>query len=204
MQTEKTGSLRLQFSRELHGSLLLGITGSVGAVVMPQFVVGLRCQGIERVRVLMSAAACKFVTPYAMQLHSGQEVFTDCFAHGEDILVPHIEVTRQADLFVVMPATANVLGKAANGICDDLISTVAVAASCPVMFVPSMNSVMWENPVVQKNIQTLRDVGHTVLEPAQGIEISNLEPTFGCMPPLTRVTDEIARLLSKAVAAKKA
>ena len=187
---------RLRGSREPCGSLLVGMTGSVGAVAMPQFVLHLRLLGIEAVHILMSAAACKFVTPYVMQLHSGNHVYTDSFETHDRVSVPHIALPRKSKLFLVMPATANILGKAANGICDDLISTAILAATSPVMFVPSMNGAMWGNPILQENVQKLRRTGHRVLEPSEGIEISNLEPTRGCMPPLNSVADEIMQLLS--------
>jgi phosphopantothenoylcysteine decarboxylase/phosphopantothenate--cysteine ligase len=130
-----------------------------------------------------------------MRLHSGNWVYTDFFDYRGDTIVPHIELTRRADLFLVMPATANILAKGANGIADDLVSLAIVAASCPVLFVPSMNSVMWQNQAVQKNVRTLRVLGHRVMEPTEGLEISNLEPTHGCMPSLSRVADEISALV---------
>lgn len=193
-----TSDKRFYSSREPFVSLLVGITGSVGAVAMPQFVLYLRRRGFKTVQILMSTAACKFVTPYAMRLHSGCRVYTDSFETHSDTSVPHIELTRKSDLFLVMPATANILSKAANGICDDLVSIALVSATCPVMFVPSMNGVMWSNPIVQENVQKLRRNGYRVLEPAEGVEISTLESTHGCMPPLSTVADEIMQVLSAA------
>lgn len=162
---------------------------------MPQFILYLRRRGLQTIQILMSAAACRFVTPYAMRLHSGRHVYTDTFETHGCTSVPHIELPRKSDLFLVMPATANILGKAANGICDDLISTTIFAATCPVMFVPSMNGAMWERPIVQENVQKLRRAGYRILDPSEGIEISSLEPTRGCMPPLSKVAEEIARCL---------
>lgn len=174
--------------------LLVGVTGSVAATVMPQVLVFLRTQGVASVRVIMSRAACRFVTPYVLRLHSGRWVFTDAFGHGDGVAVPHVELPRQADLFLVMPATANILAKAAHGICDDLISTAVVACSCPVLFVPSMNEVMWRNPAVQGNVARCREHGYHVMNPVHGMEIADLEPIYGTMPPLRTILAEMARL----------
>ena len=176
-------------------NLLIGVTGSVGAVMMPQFMILLRKSGVQTLRVLMSSAACRFIPPYTMRLYSGHWVYTDGFRPRDGMLVPHIELTRAADLFVVMPASADMLAKAAHGICDDLISTAIVAARCPILFVPSMNEAMWSNRLVQRNVAILREHGYAVLEPTDGYEICDLQPTYGCMPPMPRVVAEIERLL---------
>jgi len=163
-------------------NLLLGLTGSVGVLVIPDYIKLFRESVAKRVDVIMSYSATKFVTPYTMRLYSGNYVFTDSFDITDDVRVPHIDLTRKCDMFVIMPATANIIGKVANGICDDLISTAVMACKAPVVFVPSMNPNMWNGKANQKNVSTLKELGHHVLPPSEGYEIADMKPSFGSMP----------------------
>ncbi len=92
-------------------NLLLGVTGSVGALAVPEYIRLLRESIVKRVDIMMSYSATKFVTPYTLRLYSGNHVFTDSFDISDDVRVPHIDLTRRCDLFVIMPATANISGK---------------------------------------------------------------------------------------------
>src|SRR3989304_172762 len=123
----------------LINNLLLGVTGSVGVLAVPDYIKLLRESFAERVYVMMSHSAKKFVTPYTLRLYSGNYVFSDSFDISDDVRVPHIELTRKCDMFVIMPATANIIGKVANGICDDLISTAVMAFFVPGGFFSSMH-----------------------------------------------------------------
>ncbi|MBI3022909.1 MAG: bifunctional 4'-phosphopantothenoylcysteine decarboxylase/phosphopantothenoylcysteine synthetase, partial [Thaumarchaeota archaeon] len=116
------------------GNLLLGITGSAGALAVPHYLSLLKQSFAKEIHVMMSRAAQKFLSPYALRLLSDHRVFTDSFQMTTEVKVPHAELTRSADLFLIMPATANIIGKAVNGICDDLISTSIVACQAPVVF----------------------------------------------------------------------
>jgi phosphopantothenoylcysteine decarboxylase/phosphopantothenate--cysteine ligase len=182
--------------RSLCDTLLIGITGCVAATVMPYYVMYLRQSYARHIHVIMTRSARRFVTPYTLRLHSGNWVFTDSFQTRGSIKVPHIELTRNADLFLVMPATANIIGKAAHSVCDDLVSTAIVACPGPVVFVPSMNGVMWNNKGVQQNVERVRELGYYVIEPQRGFEISDLEETYGVMPPLHEVVVQLQRILA--------
>ena len=102
----------------------------------------------------------------------------------------------------MLPATANIIAKAAHGIADEVVSLSILAASCPVVFVPSMNEIMWNKKIVQKNVAELRRAGHVVIEPVVGLEISTLTPSNGCMPPVDQVFASLAAA-KIAIAGKK-
>jgi phosphopantothenoylcysteine synthetase/decarboxylase len=163
---------------------------------MPAYAGMFRQYFARDVYVMMSRAATRFVTPYSFELFTDHAVFCDTFDQGEGVKVPHIELCARADLFVIAPATANILGKCAAGICDELISTAVVACTAPVVFVPSMNEVMWRSKVVQRNVATLRELGHHVLEPARGLEIVDLEPSFGAIPPFQELVRSLRAVLA--------
>ncbi|HEY6756382.1 MAG TPA: flavoprotein, partial [Nitrososphaera sp.] len=124
-------------------NLLIGMTGSIGVISYSEFIFLLRKDIAKNINVIMSKNATKFITPFSIRVLSGNFVFTDTFDESEKIFVPHLELVRNSDLFLIMPATANIIGKLANGICDDLISTCAIAAKVPVVVIPNMNSDMW-------------------------------------------------------------
>ena len=178
-------------------NLLLGVTGSVGVLVVPDYIRLLRESIAENVYVMMSHSAKKFVTPYTLRLYSGNYVFTDSFDISDDVRVPHIDLTRRCDLFVIMPATANIIGKVANGICDDLISTAVMASEAPVVFVPAMNPSMWFSKANQKNISTLKELGHYVLPPSEGYEIADMKSSFGSMPEFDVIVNFLKTVVSK-------
>lgn len=181
----------------LINNLLIGASGSVAVLAVPEYIRLFR-QGIAKdVHVMMSHSARKFITPYTMRLYSGNYVFTDSFDISDDVRVPHIELTRSCDLFVIMPATANIIGKVANGICDDLISTAVMACESPVIFIPAMNPSMWFSKSNQKNLAALKDLGHHVLEPSKGYEIASLKPSFGSMPQFDVIADFLKSVVSK-------
>lgn len=163
---------------------------------MPSYVLQMRKELNVRVVVMLSKNASRFVTPYALRLHSGNNVFTDSYEQVNDVLVPHIELTEKADVVLVMPATANIIAKAAQGFCDDLISTSIVASRAPVVFVPSMNGNMWYNKSVQHNLQKLMQYGYYVMEPRKGLEIADMKETFGVMPALSDVILVVKQLLN--------
>ena len=176
-------------------NLLVGVTGSIAAVSIPGYVSFLRRGLVETVHVIMTESAARLVSPATMQAYSGQPVFIDSFDANAGLYVPHIQLSRQADAFVIMPATANIIAKAAHGIADDLLSTAIIASSGPVVIVPCMNEIMWFKKAVQRNVELARANGYYVMEPTNGIEIADLEPTFGVMPPLEEIIGTVAELL---------
>ncbi|MCL6639542.1 MAG: bifunctional phosphopantothenoylcysteine decarboxylase/phosphopantothenate--cysteine ligase CoaBC [Firmicutes bacterium] len=148
-------------------TVVAGITGGIAAFKAAQLVSSLHQQGAA-VHVVMTSAAREFVTPLTFNILSGNPVHTDLFAPSPEGTVRHIDLAANADLVVVVPATANIIGKVACGIADDLLSTVVMAATCPVLFCPAMNVNMYRNKVVQRNIALLRDLGYHFVEPGSG------------------------------------
>jgi len=175
-------------------NIAIGITAAVSSAAMPSFIMHLRKELDCRITVMVSKNATRFVTPFALKIYSGNEVFTDTYDLGDNLLVPHIKLTQDADLTVIMPASSNILAKAAHGISDDLISTAIVAAASPVLFVPSMNERMWFNPIVQANVAKLKAYGYHVLEPEKGKAVGG-EDVYGAMASLKSVINLLGQFL---------
>jgi len=145
----------------------LGVTGGIAAYKAAEFV-RLLVKQEARVHVVMTQNAQKFVTPLTFQTLSGNQVVTDPFALIEETQIGHIALADLAELIVILPASANIIGKIANGIADDFLTTMVMASKAPVLFAPSMNVNMWENKALQKNIETLSDRGYHFMEPGEG------------------------------------
>ncbi|MGB9621549.1 MAG: bifunctional phosphopantothenoylcysteine decarboxylase/phosphopantothenate--cysteine ligase CoaBC [Brevinematia bacterium] len=154
--------------------IVIGVTSSVSVYKVLNVIRGLIKRGNE-VKVIMSRNSTKFVSPILFQSISRNKVFVDNF--NEDDPLVHITLSKWGDVFVVLPATANAIGKIANGICDDLVSTVAMAFpySKRRILVPAMNKEMWENPINQDNLKKLISYGWDVVEPEVGVFASPLE-----------------------------
>jgi phosphopantothenoylcysteine decarboxylase/phosphopantothenate--cysteine ligase len=147
--------------------LLLGITGGVAAYKAAQLARLLAKEGAD-VRVAMTEAATRFVTPVTLQALTGQTVWTDLWDPRVRDNMGHIELSRDRELIVVAPATADFLAKLAGGLADDLLSTLCVARRCPLLVAPAMNVEMWENAATQRNVHTLRGDGVHLAGPAAG------------------------------------
>ena len=147
--------------------VVLGITGGIAAYKAAELVRLLIKGGIE-VQVVMTEAACGFITPVTMQALSGRPVFTDMWDARIADNMAHIELSRGADAIVVVPATTDFLAKLANGLADDLLSTLCVARECPLLVAPAMNRQMWENKATQRNVAQLARDGVVLLGPASG------------------------------------
>lgn len=147
--------------------VVLGVTGSIAAYKACDVLRALQQRGAE-VRVVMTASAQELIRPTVFRSLSGSPVFTGMFDDPHGAELKHIALADWADLIVVAPATANLLGKVAAGIADDLLSTVIMAAGCPTLFAPAMNFRMWENPIVQRNVQTLQERGYHFCGPIEG------------------------------------
>ncbi len=148
-------------------TVLLGVTGGIAAYKSASLVRKLKELGAD-VLVVMTENATKFVTPLTFQTLSQNPVYVDMFQPIKDGDVEHVSLGERADLLLVAPATANMIGKVASGIADDLLSATVMAAKCPVLFAPSMHSQMYENPIVQENIQKLKGLGYHFVEPEVG------------------------------------
>lgn len=147
--------------------LVLGITGGIAAYKAAELVRLLVKAGIE-VQVVMTEAACQFITPVTMQALSGKPVFIEMWDQSIANGMPHIELSREADAILVAPASANFIAKLVHGSADDLLSTLCLARDCPLIAAPAMNKQMWENPATQRNITQLGADGITIWGPAAG------------------------------------
>lgn len=147
--------------------ILLGITGSV-AVYKAAELTRLLVKAGHEVEVAMSESACRLVTPLTFQALSGRPVVSSLWDDRTPNAMGHIDLTRRTDAMLIVPASANILAKIANGICDELISTLAAARNCPLAVAPAMNRQMWLNPANQRNMEQLRRDGVQVFGPAEG------------------------------------
>lgn len=149
--------------------ITLAVTGGIAAYKCCEFVRSLKKAGVD-VHVVMTEHAAAFVGPVTFEALSGHPVAMTEWAPGPQGAMPHIGLNQSADLLVVMPATANIIAKAAHGIADDLVSTLIAARRQPVLFVPAMNRFMWDNPANQRNVGTLRRDGCFFAGPACGFQ----------------------------------
>lgn len=149
--------------------ILLGVSGGIAAYKAADLASKLTGAGAT-VRTIMTESACKMVTPATFEAVTGQPVYTSLWAGPEDFKIGHIQSADWADAVVVAPATANIIAKVAAGICDDLLSTTLCACwNKPVLLAPAMNSNMWANPIVQRNMAILTDqLKFNTIGPATG------------------------------------
>jgi phosphopantothenoylcysteine decarboxylase / phosphopantothenate---cysteine ligase len=147
--------------------IVLGVTGGIAAYKAAE-VVRLLVKEEANVHVVMTRNAQEFVTPLTFQTLSCNPVITEAFSLFEDREIGHVALADRAHLIIILPATANIIGKVANGIADDFLSTMVMATKAPVLFAPSMNVNMWENRAVRKNVQTLLERGYDFVEPGVG------------------------------------
>jgi len=169
--------------------LLLGITGGVAAYKAAQLARLLVKAGAD-VRVAMTEAATRFVTPVTLQALTGQTVWTDLWDPRVPDNMGHIELSRDRELIMVAPASADFLGKVAAGLADDLLSTLCLARRCPLMVAPAMNVEMWENPAMQRNLHSLRGDGVFMAGPAAGDQACG-EVGMGRMLEPEEIVEEI-------------
>ena len=148
-------------------NILLGVTGGIAAYKIANLASMLKKQ-CANVKVIMTENACQFITPMTFETLTAQKVYTDTFDRNFEFKVDHIELGKWADVFLIAPATANVIGKLANGIADDMLTTTALAMRCPIVVSPAMNTTMLENKVVKHNIMKLRTYGMDIIMPASG------------------------------------
>src|ERR1700738_2708746 len=174
--------------------IVLGISGSIAAYKAVLLLRELTARGAE-VSVVMTAGAEHFVGPLTFRTLSGRPVLSNLFDPQSDEAVEHVALAERAHALVVAPATANLLARAAHGIADDFLTTLLLAARCPVLMAPAMDGGMWEHAAVQANVATLRERGVTVLEPEAGALASGLSGK-GRLPEGGAIVAALERVLT--------
>ena len=149
-------------------NIVVGVSGGIACYKAVEIVNQLKKDGYN-VNVIMTKSAQEFVRPLTFQVMSGNLVVTDMYDPIDHWDTTHIDLGRDADLFVIVPATANIIGKIANGIADDMLSTTIMVATCPKIIAPAMNTAMFENPFVQENLKKLEANGYHVLDTKEGV-----------------------------------
>ena len=149
-------------------NIIVGVSGGIAAYKACDVVSKLKKQGFE-IDVIMTKNAQKFVSPLTFQTLSNRKVVMNMFERPSDWNVEHIELAKKADVFVIVPATANIIGKIANGIADDMLTTTIMATEAKKVIVPAMNTKMYHNPIVQENIMKLKRHGYYFIEPVSGL-----------------------------------
>ena len=148
-------------------SIVLGVTGSIAAYKIANLASMLVKLNAD-VHVIMTQNATHFITPMTFETLTNNKCIVDTFDRNFNFDVKHVSLAKKGDLFLVAPCTANVIGKVAGGICDDMLTTTIMATKAPVLFSPAMNTGMWENPILQDNLQKLKRYGYHIIEPIEG------------------------------------
>jgi len=172
--------------------ILLGVTGSIAAYKAVELLRKLRERGAS-VRVVMTKHAANFVAPLTFETLSNAPVLLDEFAAGRSGSIGHIEITDELDAALVAPATANIIGKLAAGIADDTLTSTIMALGCPLVIAPAMNTRMYRNPALQRNMETLRAMGARFIEPGTGSLACGTEGQGRLAEP-DRIVEELAAL----------
>jgi phosphopantothenoylcysteine decarboxylase/phosphopantothenate--cysteine ligase len=176
--------------------VLLGVSGGIAAFKAVDLASKLTGAG-AKVRTVMTENACRLVGPKSFEAVTQSPVYTDLWGASEDYKVGHVALAEWADIVVVAPATANIIGKIANGICDDLLSTVLCTCwAKPAFLAPAMNENMWNNPAVQRNIETVKKMGLEVAGPERGRLACGAEG-IGRMSEPHDVLEAIEKIASK-------
>lgn len=175
-------------------TVVLGVTGGIAAYKSAELVREL-CRVGARVRVIMTRHAQEFITPLTLQTLAGEPVATELFDLGQESQIGHIELADSADAILVAPATANLVAKMATGLADDLLSTVLLATRAPVVLAPAMNVHMWENPLVQENLERLAKRGVRIVTPDRGSLACGYEG-LGRLPDAPILLEETAAALA--------
>ena len=175
--------------------VVLGITGGIAAYKMANVASALRKTGAE-VRVIMTKNATNFITPITFETLTGQKCMVDTFDRDFKFEVTHIETAKAADLILIAPATANVIAKMAHGIADDMLTTVVLAARCPKLVSPAMNTGMLENPITQDNLKTLEKYGFGIIPSESGV-LACKDKGSGRLPNEEVLLDYIYRELAR-------
>lgn len=175
-------------------TVILGVTGSIAAYKAANLASMLKKQHAD-VQVIMTRNATQFINPITFETLTGKKCLVDTFDRNFQYEVEHVELAKRADLAIVAPASANVIAKLAHGIADDMLTTTLLACTCPKLVAPAMNTRMYQNPITQDNLKTLRHYGFRVIEPESG-HLACGDTGTGKLPPepllLEHILDEIA------------
>lgn len=163
--------------------LLVGVSGSLNSIHIHQYLLGFRQRFAAQIKVVMTTAATKMVSPHTVELYCDDRVFINTHDQSENVKVPHMQLAKWADTFIVLPSTADILGKGANGIADDLLSTLIVSYRRPIIFAPAMNPDMFASQAVQRNITQLSEDGHYIIDPVVGVSATTGEWDTALTPP---------------------
>lgn len=176
-------------------TVVIGVSGGIAVYKTLDVISRLRKLGVN-VNVIMTKSATEFVTPLSFQSLSQNYVVCDMFEDPKTWDVEHISLAKRADVFLIAPATANAIGKIANGIADDMLTTTVMATKAKVLIAPAMNTNMYENPILQKNINTLKELGYNFVEPESG-RLACGDTGKGKLASPETIVDEVVKLLSK-------
>lgn len=175
--------------------VLLGISSSIAAFKSIDILRGLIKEGIE-VQCIMTKNSLNLISPLTLEILSGKKVIVDIFEKGGTGEIIHIDISKNADLLLVAPATANIIAKFANGIADDALSTIFLACRCPILIAPAMHSQMFLHPATQKNIETLKSMGVEFIGPYEG-ELASGEKGIGRMAEPEEIVEKAVRMIRK-------
>ena len=176
-------------------TVVIGVSGGIAVYKTLDVISRLRKLGVN-VYVIMTKSATEFVTPLSFQSLSQNYVVCDMFEDPKTWDVEHISLAKRADVFLIAPATANVIGKMANGISDDMLTTTVMATKAKVLIAPAMNTNMYENPIVQRNIGILKDLGYNFVDPESG-RLACGDTGKGKLASPETIVEEVVKLLSK-------
>lgn len=176
-------------------TVVIGVSGGIAVYKTLDVISRLRKLGVN-VHVIMTKSATEFVTPLSFQSLSQNYVVCDMFEEPKTWDVEHISLAKKADVFLVAPATANVIGKISNGIADDMLTTTIMATKGKVLIAPAMNTNMYENPIVQRNISILKELGYNFVEPESG-RLACGDVGKGKLATPETIVDEVVKLLTK-------
>jgi len=183
-------------------NILLGVSGGVAAYKAVDLASKLTSAGAT-VNTVMTENACRLIEPKSFEAVTNSAVYTTLWSAGEEHKISHINLADRADIVVVAPATANIIGKFANGICDDLLSTALCACwAKPTLLAPAMNNNMWTNPSVQRNVKTVKDMGSHLIGPQVGTLACGTEG-IGRMAEPQDILEAIKKIASKIKRKKK-
>ena len=176
-------------------TIVLGVTGSIAAYKTANLASMLVKLNAD-VHVIMTQNATQFITPMTFETLTNNKCIVDTFDRNFNYEVKHVSLAKRGDLFMVAPCTANVIGKVAGGICDDMLTTTIMATKAPVLFAPAMNTGMWENPILQDNLQKLKHYSYHIIEPVVG-RLACGDTGSGKMPSEETLLEQILLHLAK-------
>lgn len=176
------------------GNVLVGVSGAIHSIQLPEYLLRFKTELADSLKVIMTKAATQMIPPNVVELYTDDPIFVDGWDRSSSVRTPHIQLPRWADVFLILPASADIIGKAANGIADDLLSTAILASPRPIVFAPAMNPSMWQNAALQRNVARLRADGHSVLDPGIGTSVTSGTWDRGLGPAPERVISHLLQI----------